>query len=136
MTITAKRSALATAVSTVDIPGLKVTDKVPEQVNPPQAVVYRNTVSYDQYEGAEFGDLLNFGVIVYVGRIAENKAQEIIDALVEPTGTTSLKVAVESNAALLALCGWVLVRTAGPAMRTTVGQIDYLTVEFSVEIGD
>ena len=138
MTIAAKRAALAAAVATLtpDVPGLKVTEKVPDQINPPQAVVYRNTVVYDQYEGAENGDLLNFAVMVYAGRITENKGQELLDALVEPTGVTSMKVAVESNAALRALCGWVLVQGAGPVMRTTVGTVDYLTVEFGVQIGD
>lgn len=138
MSVAAIRTALATAVTTLkdEIPNWKVTEKVPDQINPPQAVVYRNTVLYDRYLGDDHGDDLNFGVMVYAQRTPEDKAQELLDKLVEPTGTTSMKVAIETSTTLKALCSSVGVLAAGPVMRTTVGTVDYLTVEFTVEIED
>lgn len=138
MTIAAKRTALAEAVATLRtvVPGWKVTDKVPDQVNPPHAVVFRNDVVYDRYLGDEHGDLLNFVVKVYVQRTTEAKGQELLDALVEPTGPTSMKVAIESNDALLALCGSAGVVGAGPVMETKVGDVSYLTVEWAVQMED
>lgn len=137
MSVRALRTALAQAVVTLkdDIPGWKVVEKVPDRIDPWLAVVYRNTIRYDQYEGDEFGGDLDFAVMVYAPRTNEDKAQEVLDALVEPTGSTSMKVAIEQNAALCALCGWVLVPSAGPVMRTTVGDLNYLTVEWPVQIG-
>lgn len=138
MTIAAKRTALAGAVVTLKpaIPNWKVTEKIPDQVNPPQAVVFRNDVVYDQYLGGDGGVVLNLVVKVYVPRTSEAKGQDLLDALVEPSGATSMKVAIESNAALRAICGAVGVVGAGPVMETKVGDVSYLTVEFAVQIED
>jgi hypothetical protein len=131
VTIAAVRSALAGAVETIS--GIRAIDYIPDQVNPPQAVVFRNTIDYDLVYGRG-ADEYHFTVRVYVGRTSERKAQEFLDELCEPSGATSLKTVVEANATLAALVDYARVRTAGVLQVATVADVDYLACDFDVEI--
>lgn len=129
------RTAVATAVATIS--GLRTSAKVPDQISPPIAVVYRKDITYDlnfAQPGSDSGTTYAFGVVVYGGRAAERSTQDYLDNLCESTGSTSIKSAIESNAALHALCNWALVRSAGETQVSTIGQVDYLSVEFTVEV--
>jgi len=135
MTVAALRSALADAVATTDLGTtmLRASDLILDSVNPPHAIVFRNDITYDLDMGDD-GSTYQFVVKVYAGRVSERSAQIVLDALCEPSGTGSLKASVEGDTALRALCDWVLVKSAGATKVTTVGAIDYLTVDFNVEI--
>jgi hypothetical protein len=136
MSIADLRSALATAVGTIPTGSgklLRSSDLILDSVNPPQAVVFRNDITYDLDLGDD-GSTYSFIVKVYAGRVSERAAQILLDALCEPSGAGSLKAVVEGNVALRALCDWVVVQAAGAVKVTTVGENLYLTVDFIVEI--
>ncbi len=135
-TLAELRDAIANAVASID--GLRATALITDQINPPQAVVYRKATTYDEVQhgpGEASAGTWAFGILVYVQRTDERSSQNLLDEYAEPTGDKSIKTAVETDAALAAICDYVLVTDAGAVLVTTVGQIDYITEEFSVEIG-
>lgn len=131
MTIATVRQALSDAVDTIT--GIRSAPYLPDQINPPQAVVWDTGVDYDVVMGRG-ADEYNFTVRVYVNRTAETAAQKLLDTLREPTGATSLKTVVEADSGLAAVVDYARVRRAGPVDLVTVGSVDYLSVEFEVEV--
>lgn len=96
--ITLLREAIATNLSAIS--GLRTTTNfVPDNINPPYAIVAPNTVDYDQ---AFHGGLntYNFTITVVVGRVDARSAQNYLDAYCAPTGASSIKTAVESDRTL------------------------------------
>ena len=130
-TIAQVRQALSDAVDTIT--GLRSAPYVPDQINPPQAVVWDTGIDYDLVLGRG-ADTYDFRVVVYVNRTAEVAAQKLLDTLREPSGATSLKTVVEADAGLAALVDYALVQSVSPVQVATVGQVEYLTVEFTIEI--
>ena len=130
-TIAQVRQALSDAVD--GITGLRSAPYVPDQINPPQAVVWDTGIDYDLVLGRG-ADTYDFRVVVYVNRTAEVAAQKLLDTLREPTGSTSLKTVVEADAGLAALVDYAQVKSVSPVQVATVGQVEYLTVEFAIEI--
>ena len=130
-TIAQVRQALSDAVDTIT--GLRSAPYVPDQINPPQAVVWDTGVDYDVVMGRG-ADEYNFTVRVYVNRTAETAAQKLLDTLREPSGATSLKTVVEADAGLAAVVDYARVRRASPVELVTVGAVDYLSVEFEIEV--
>lgn len=134
-TISELRTAVADAVATID--GLRATPLVADKVNGPQAVVMRKEFVYDDVlNGAgEFGaHTYQFGITVYVARTNERGAQDLLDEYAEPSGDNSIKAAVETDTDLLALVDWVDVTEVGEIRISTIGQIDYLIEEFTVQV--
>lgn len=125
------RQALSDAVD--GITGIRCAPYVPDQIQPPMAVVWDAGVDYDLVLGRG-ADEWTFTVAVYVSRTADKAAQKLLDTLREPTGATSLKTVVEANAGLAAVVDYARVRKASPLQVVTVGAIEYLAVEFDVEI--
>ena len=130
-TIAAVRQALSDAVDSIS--GLRCAPYMPDQINPPQAVIWDTGVDYDLVMGRG-GDVWNFTVNVYVNRTAERAAQVLLDTLREPTGATSLKTVVEADAGLAAVVDYARVRSATPVQVVQVGTVDYLLTEFLVEV--
>lgn len=96
--ITELRSGIATNLATIS--GLRTTvDYIPDNINPPYAIIAPNTVDYDQ---AFHGGLntYNFTITVVVGRVDARTAQHNLDAYCAPTGASSIKTAVESDRTL------------------------------------
>ncbi len=131
MTINAIRQALSDACDTID--GLRATPLVTDQIATNQAVVVRGEIDYDLvFSGAK--QVYNIKIVVYANRTAERASQLFLDNLCEPTGATSLKRAIESNAGVAAVCDYADVKTASAVGVATVGTTDYLTVEFTLEV--
>lgn len=130
------RDAIATAVD--GLAGLRATSHITDQVNAPQAMVWRKGYTFDDtmHGPAENAPrTILFGVRVYAGRVSERAAQDLLDDLAEQSGAATVKQVVETNSALDALCDWVLVKDVGDVTIVTVGAIDYLAEDFNVEIG-
>lgn len=78
------------------ISGLSAHDIVPDQVNPPCAVVFGPEIDYDATMGRGSDDY-RFHVILLVSRVDERSGQDLLDTYLAPSGATSVKVAVEGG---------------------------------------
>lgn len=129
--ITAIRSGLATNLGTIT--GLRTGATIPDNVNPPYAIVAPNGVDYHR----AFNNALstyNFTVTLVVGRVSERTSQNSLDAYCSPTGTSSIRVAVESDKTL----GGVAFDTIVTGMRNygsvTIAENVYLAAEFDIAV--
>ena len=90
--ITELRTAIATNLGTIT--GLRTSPEMPDNPNPPIALVRPTSVDYNQ-AFAKGMTLYRFSVVVVVGRVAEKTAQRSLDAYCSSTGSSSIKNAVE-----------------------------------------
>ena len=129
--ISAIRSGLATNLGTIT--GLRTGATIPDNVNPPYAIVSPSSVDYHR----AFNNALstyNFTVTLVVGRVSERTSQNSLDAYCSPTGTASIRVAIESDKTL----GGVAFDTIVTGMRNygsvTIGENPYLAAEFDIAV--
>ena len=129
--ITAIRSGLATNLATIT--GLRTGATIPDNVNPPYAIVSPSSVNYHR----AFNNALstyNFTITLVVDRVSERTAQNNLDAYCSPTGTSSIRAAIESDKTL----GGVVYDTMVTGMRNygsvTIGETNYLAAEFDVAV--
>lgn len=127
--ISSIRSGLATRLGTIS--GLRTSATMPDNPNPPIAVVMPSSVSYDDTFRKGMQTYV-FNVLVIVGRVDERTAQNNLDAYVSSTGNSSIKLAIEGDKTL----GGVVFDTRVSEMRNygqlPVGEVTYLTAEFTV----
>lgn len=130
MSLALIRQGLGTNLGTIR--GLRVAEVVPDQVNPPVAVVSLQSVDYD---GALQGGLTtyNFQVTVIVGRMVERSAQRTLDAYIAP-GTGSIKDAIESDTSLGGACQTLRVEGVSSYGSVTIGDVTYLAADFTVTV--
>lgn len=131
MTIAAIRAGIAEALDTID--GLRVSAYMVDSVAPPMAVVIRRRVEYGVVQEAQPYDGV-FAVRVYAQRIAEKAAQQFLDALVEPTGSGSVKAALESDPTLGGVVDSVEVLSADEVALAVVGDVEYLAIDFELRV--
>ena len=123
------RTGLATRLGTIT--GLRTSSFMPDNPNPPIAVVMPSSVSYDDtfHRGMQ---TYVFNVLVIVGRVDERTAQSNLDAFVSSTGASSVKLAIEGDKTL----GGEAFDTRVTEMRNygqlSIQDILYLTGEFTV----
>ena len=129
--ITAIRSGLATNLETIT--GLRSGATIPDNVNPPYAIIAPSSVDYHR----AFNNALstyNFTITLVVGRVSERTAQNNLDAYCSPTGSSSIRVAIESDKTL----GGVAFDTIVTGMRNygsvTIGENTYLAAEFDIAV--
>ena len=130
MSIATIRAGLGTNLATLS--GLRVATSLPEQVNPPQAVVALQSVAYD---GALRGGLTTytFMVTVLTGRMSERTAQSILDGYISP-GAGAIKNAIESDKTLGGSCYDVRVEAMSSVGSLTIGEVNYLAADFTVTV--
>lgn len=125
------RTGLATNLATIS--GLRTSAIVPDDFNPPLAVVIPSTIEYDTAFRRGL-DTYEFRVLAIVARASERNAQANLDAYCQSTGSTSIKTALESNRTLSGVIKDLRVtqmRNYGPA---DIGGVTYLTAEFVVSV--
>ena len=130
--ITELRTGIATNLATIS--GLRTAATVPDQINPPIAVVMPSTINYDTAFARSGGDEYEFTVMVIVGRVDERMAQNKLDAYCSGSGTQSIKTAIESNRTLGGKAFDCRVTTLRNYNQVTVGDITYLAAEFVVQV--
>jgi hypothetical protein len=129
--ISLMRAAIATNLGT--IAGLRTSPEMPDNPNPPIALVRPVTVEYNQ----AFANGLtryNFVVVVIVGRAEERTAQRSLDAFCSSTGSSSIKLAVESDKTLGGNaydCRVTEMRNYTPIQ---LNEGTYLAAEFAVDV--
>lgn len=125
------RSGIATNLATIT--GLRSGPTIPDNVNPPYAIIAPSSVDYHR----AFNNALstyNFTVTVVVGRVSERTAQNNLDAYCSPTGASSIRVAIESDKTL----GGIVYDTIVTGMRNygsvVIGENTYLAAEFDLTV--
>jgi hypothetical protein len=131
-TISELRAGLATNLATIS--GLRTAATVPDQINPPIAVVMPATITYDLAFARSGGDEYEFTVMVIVGRVDERMAQNKLDAYCSGSGTQSIKTAIESNRTLGGKAFDCRVTSLRNYNQVTVGDVTYLAAEFVVQV--
>lgn len=129
--IYALRTGLATNIGTIS--GLRASAELPDNPNPPIAVI--NLESID-YHGAMRDGLTtyNFVVSVIVGRSAEREMQRKLDAYCDVSGATSVKQAIESNRTLSGACYDLIVTSSSSIGNVIINDQTYLAAEFTVTV--
>jgi hypothetical protein len=125
------RAGLAKNLST--IPGLRVAQLVPEQVNPPVAVLTRSTVNYhlDMRGGLTEWQMQ---VQLVAGRMADQQAQRTIDAWLDWDGDYSVRRAIESDQTLDGSAQTCIVTSADALTTLHIGDSEYLGVVVNVTV--
>jgi hypothetical protein len=127
--ITDLRTAIATNLATIS--GLRTSPTLPDNPNPPIALVTPISVSFD--DSFKRGmQTYTFVISVIVGRVDERTAQNKLDAFVSSTGSQSIKLAVESDKTLGGNafdCRVTEMRNYG---ELTIGDVIYLSAEFTL----
>jgi len=123
------RTGIATNLATIY--GLRTAATVPDNPNPPIAIVYPQSISFDDtfQRGMQ---TYTFIVTVIVGRVDERTAQNKLDAFVSSTGSSSIKLAIESDKSLGGKAFDVRVSEMRNYGQLAVGEVTYLSSEFSV----
>jgi hypothetical protein len=123
------RTGLANNLSTIN--GLRTAAVMPDNPNPPIAIVQPNAISYDDtfHRGMQ---TYTFTVVVLVGRVAERSAQNAIDSFCSSTGSQSIKLALESDKTLAGKVYDLRVTDMRAYASIAVGEVNYLAAEFLV----
>lgn len=122
---------LANALTAV--PGLRVADHLPEQINPPMAVIQLQSVTYHR---AMSGGLSAWEHVVTAigGRMGDRAAQVQLDGWMSYDGSTSIRAAIEDDRTLGGACSTLLVAEMVAVRPLTMGDAAYLTCEFNVTV--
>lgn len=130
-TIAQMRAGIATNLRT--IAGLRTSDTVPDNPQPPVAIVSPSAIQYDLTFQRGL-DLYNFTVMIVVGRASQRQAQRALDAFCAGTGASSVKAAIESNRTLTGLVNDLRVTSMRNYGSTLIGETTYLAVEFELVV--
>lgn len=130
MSIATIRDGLAANVATIS--GLRVAKEIPDNPNPPVAVIMLSNVAYN---GAMHNGLVtyNFVITIIVGKVAEREAQRKLDGYIS-TGAGSLKAAVESDKSLGGSAYDVRVSEMTNVGTVSLGEVNYLAADFAVQV--
>jgi hypothetical protein len=113
------------------IPGLRVVDYLPDQINPPTAVVTVDEVTYHQaFAGGD--PTYQMTVSVIVARASERVAQQKLDAFLSYCGTQSVRAAVEADMSLGGAVQQAFVQRASNIQIININEVIYLAVDFTV----
>ena len=124
-------SGLAIALGTV--PGLRVADHLPEQINPPVAVIQLQSVTYHRSMQGGVSEW-SFLVALVAGRMGDRAAQVQLDGWIAYSGAQSIRAAIESDPTLGGKCQTLIVADMVAVRPLTLGDASYLSTEFNVSI--
>jgi len=130
--LTSIRNGIGTNLG--NISSLSVFNFVPDSIEPPTAVVgVAELIEYDVtiQRGA---DKYEIPIYVYVSRVDAQDSQETLDGYLASSGASSVKAQVESDTTLNSQAQSVRVVNASNYGVYTINNIDYLGVEFIVEV--
>lgn len=133
MSIGGIRAGLKANLSTVS--GLRIAETIPDQPNPPMAVIGMPSIQYDTSFGrsAVGTNIYDFPLSVIVGRVSERTAQTRLDTYAS-TGVGSIKAAIESDRSLGGSAYDVRVREMTGVTSAIIGDVTYLIADFSVQV--
>jgi hypothetical protein len=130
-TIAELRSGIATNLATIS--GLRTASTIPENVNPPFAIIGFDSTEFDVTMGRGL-DMFAFTVTVVVSRADGRNAQNLLDVYCAPTGTSSIKRAIELDKSLGGKANDLRVTGLSNYGNLTIGELNYLAAEFAVTV--
>jgi hypothetical protein len=125
------RDRIAANLSTIT--GLRTSSTIPDNPNPPVAIVQLNRVQYHQDFQRGMTEY-NFAVQVIVGRVDERSAQDNLDAYCSSTGSSSIILAVESDRRLQNNAFDCIVTEMTNYGSVLISDVTYLAAEFNVRV--
>jgi hypothetical protein len=117
-----------------NITSLIVYNIVPDFIEPPTAVV--GVVDLLEFDTTikRGADRYEIPVFVYVSRVDAQDSQETLDSYLASSGASSVKAQIESDKTLGGACQSLRVVEAKDVGVYNVNNIDYLGVEFMIEV--
>jgi len=125
------REGIAENLST--IVGLRVSSFVPDNPNPPMAVVTPQNIEYHKSFHNGFSTY-NFVIAVFVARVSDRVGQSNLDAYCAATGSSSIKSAIESDRTLAGRAFDLIVSDMRNYGSVIIGDNTYLTAEFDCAV--
>jgi hypothetical protein len=125
------RDGIATNLATIS--GLRTSSTIPDNPNPPVAIVQLNRVQYHQDFQRGMTEY-NFAVQVIVGRVDERSAQDNLDAYCSSTGSSSIILAIESDRRLQNNAFDCIVTEMTNYGSVLISDVTYLAAEFNVRV--
>jgi ABC-type sugar transport system substrate-binding protein len=125
------RDGLAVRLATIT--GLTAYDHIPGQINAPAATISRRVTRFDSVM-ARGSDDFEYVVRVYVANADPKLAQEQMSEYLAGSGAKSVYAAIDDDGTLGGVADFARVREAGEEGITPVGEVDYLAVDFVVEV--
>ena len=130
--LTSIRNGIATNIG--NISSLSVYGYVPDSIEPPTAIVgVVESIDYDSTM-ARGSDTYNIPILLYVSRVDAQDSQETLDSYLASSGASSVKTKIESDITLGGVAQSVRVVEADNYGVYSINNIDYLGVEFTVEV--
>ena len=131
MSIALMRKGIANNIL-ANVPGLRVSETIPDNPNPPQAIISLDTVNYDQTFQRGMSQYV-FIVSVLAGRVSERNAQRLLDSYIDP-GSATIKTAIESDKSLNGAVFDVRVTEMTNIGAVNLGETVMLGADFRVEV--
>lgn len=123
----------ALSLALAAVPGLRVADHLPEQINPPMAVVQLQNITYHRAMAGGTSEW-QFLVALVAGRMGDRSAQRQIDGWVSYDGSQSIRAAIEMDQTLNGVCQTLIVADMVAVRPITLGDASYLSCEFNVTV--
>lgn len=121
------------AANLATIPGLRVASTIPDNPNPPIAIVQLSRIEYHQDFQRGMTEY-TFAVQVLVGRVDERTAQRTLDAYCSSTGEGSIYLAVELDRTLGGKAFDCIVTEMTSYGSMLISEVTYLAAEFNVRV--
>ena len=112
--------------------GLRCFPLVPDNPTPPFAVVAPNRVTYHRAFAGH--STFEFTVSVVVGRASERAAQLTLDEFIDPYGDRSIRQAIETDKTLDGACKTLVVAEMTDYTPLVIGEVVYLSAQFTVQV--
>lgn len=125
------RQGIATNLATIS--GLRVSEFIPDNPNPPIAIVQFDRAQYHLDMGNGMTEY-SFIVQLIVGRVDERTAQRNLDAYCSSSGSSSVLLGVESNRTLSGKAFDTIVTEMSSYGPVLVNDTTYLGAEFQVRV--
>jgi hypothetical protein len=129
--LTDLRTGLANRLATIT--GLRSSAYIPDNPQPPVAVVMPGRITYDQAFGRG-SDEYQFTIMLIVGRVADRASQTTLDGYCESSGTRSVKAAIEGDRSLGGKALDCRVTEMANQGSLAIGDVTYHTAEFNVSV--
>lgn len=115
-----------------EIDGLRVYDLVPDNPQPPSAIIGQLDLTFD-LNNARGLDQANIDVLVIVQRFSERTGQERLDKYLSGTGDYSIKAAIESDKTLDGAVDTLRVTSAQSGVYQAA-DVEYLSYRYQVTV--
>jgi hypothetical protein len=132
MTVSQIRDQMASALETIS--GFRAYSVIPDDPAAPCGAIEFNGITYDTAFARSGGDEYAFSVRILVHRVDTTTGQDAVDEYCTPTGTRSIKVALEADKTLGGYAFSLRVTDVRNIGLTAVGDSTFLTAEFPVTV--